>query len=167
MSIKLLLLDVDGTMTDGKISYSQSGEEFKSFCVKDGLAIASWIRLGGEVAVITGRESEIVAKRAKELGIKFIYQGVKDKQSKVEDILKDLSIDWSSVAAIGDDLNDYSMLKSAKLSFTPLDGVLFIKNSVDIVLNSKGGNGAVREMIDYILELEGRQKELQKLWGID
>ncbi len=167
MSIKLLLLDVDGTMTDGKISYSDSGEEIKSFCVKDGLAIASWIRLGGKVAIVTGRESVVVANRANELGIEFCYQGVKNKHSKVEEILRYTNLSWDNVASIGDDLNDLSMLRLSKLSFCPNDASSFVKREVDIILNKSGGNGAVREMIEHILNIENRIEELLNLWEVD
>jgi len=167
VSIKLLLLDVDGTMTDGKITYSNSGEEFKSFCVKDGLAIASWVRLGGKVAIITGRESKIVAKRAKELGVEFCYQNIKNKRAQVDEILSSLSLTWDSVAAIGDDLNDLPMLDLAKLSFSPDNASSFVKERVDICLSRSGGDGAVREMIEYILNDESRLEELINLWEVD
>ena len=167
MSIKLLILDVDGTMTSGKITYSNSGEEFKSFCVKDGLAIASWIRLGGRVAIITGRESKIVERRAKELGIEFFYQKIKDKAGKAEEILEKLNIGWESVAAIGDDLNDYSMLKRAKQSFAPSNAVVYIKQCVNSVLSAQGGQGAVREMIELIIKQEGLYKEYLSLWDAE
>jgi len=167
LSIKLLLLDVDGTMTDGKITYSNNGDELKSFCVKDGLAVASWIKLGGKVAIVTGRESKIVEKRAKELGIEYIYQGVKDKFKKVEEILEDTNLTWENVAAIGDDLNDISMLKRAKISFAPSNSSKYIKNYVNIMLTKSGGDGAIREMIEYILEKENKIEELLSLWGVD
>ncbi len=167
MSIKLLILDVDGTMTSGKITYSNSGEEFKSFCVKDGLAIASWIRLGRSVAIITGRESKIVERRAKELGIAFFYQKIKDKAGKAEDIFEKLNISWENVAAIGDDLNDYSMLKRAKQSFAPSNATEYIKQSVTNKLASKGGEGAVREMIELIIKQEGLYKEYLGLWDAE
>jgi len=167
MSIKLLLLDVDGTMTNGKITYSSSGEEFKSFCVKDGLAIASWIRLGRMVAIITGRESKIVENRAKELGIKHCYQRVKNKKAKVEEILAQENLNWSSVASIGDDLNDLPMLKLANISFAPKNASAFVLDKVDIVLNSNGGEGAIREMIEYILKQENRVGELLSLWEVE
>jgi len=166
MSIKLLLLDVDGTMTDGKISYTNSGDEIKSFCVKDGLAIVSWIKLGGFVAIVTGRESQIVAKRAKELGISYLYQGVKDKQKVVASILDDLSLTWESVAAIGDDLNDLSMLQKAKISYVPSNANEYVKQKVDKILQSSGGSGAIREMIEDILLLDGRIDEFRKLWEV-
>ena len=162
--IKLLVLDVDGCLTDSGISYTQNGDEFKTFSVKDGLAIASWIRLGGDVAIITGRSSKIVEKRAKELGIKEIHQGIKDKKSKLQEILENLDLTLQNVAAIGDDLNDYAMLKSVKRSFTPNDGVSDIKEIVDITLSKNGGDGAVREMIEIILKDEKRYEEFLHLW---
>ena len=167
MSIKLLILDVDGTMTDGKITYTNSGEELKSFCVKDGLAIASWIRLGRSVAIITGRESKIVQRRAQELGIEFFYQKIKDKASKAEEILKELDITWDNVASIGDDLNDYSMLKKSKLSFAPANANEYIKSRVSNLLTANGGSGAVREMIEYILKQENAYEEFLSLWGVE
>jgi len=166
MSIKLLILDVDGTMTDGKIIYSNSGDELKSFCSKDGLAIASWIRLGRKIAIITGRESNMVKKRAKELGIKFFYQNIRDKASKAEEILKELNITWESVASIGDDINDYSMLKESKLSFAPANANEHIKCKVNFCLTANGGNGAIREMIEYILKQENTYEEFLSLWGV-
>jgi len=121
MSIELIVLDVDGTMTDGKITYTSSGEEIKSFCVKDGLAIASWIGLGKRVAIITGRKSKIVEKRAKELNIEYFYQGVSNKFEVLEEILEKEGLSFENVASIGDDLNDYLMLKSSKIAFIPRD----------------------------------------------
>jgi len=165
--IKLIILDVDGTMTNGEITYSNSGEEFKSFCVKDGLAIASWIRLGLNVAIITGRESKIVENRAKELGIKHFYQKIKQKDKKVQEILDSLNLSWDNVAAIGDDLNDYSMLKRSKISFAPNNAVSFIKESVDIVVSKNGGNGAIREMIDTLCSINGIKKDYYKLWEVE
>ncbi len=162
--IELIILDVDGTMTSGKITYSNSGDELKSFCVKDGLAIASWLRLGKKAAIITGRESKIVEKRAKELGIEHFYQKVKQKNKKADELLKELNLSWENVAAIGDDLNDYPMLKRASISFIPNNGYEYLKDKVDVVLNSNGGEGAVREMIEYILKKEGLYEEFLNLW---
>ncbi len=106
MNIELIVLDVDGTMTDGKILYSDSGDELKSFCVKDGLAIASWIGLGKSVAIITGRKSKIVEMRARELNIKHLYQGVHNKLETLNRILREEGLSFENVASIGDDLND-------------------------------------------------------------
>ena len=162
--IELLVLDVDGCMTDGKITYTSSGEELKSFNVKDGLAIALWIRLNKKVAIITGRKSNIVKKRAKELKITHLYQDIKDKKSVVEKILEIENLKLNQVAIIGDDLNDYSMLKNAGWSFTPNNGVDITKKIVNTVLTKNGGEGAIREMIDMIIDKNGQNEEFKKLW---
>jgi len=158
------VLDVDGCLTDGKITYDSNGIESKSFDVKDGLAIATWIRMGKKVAIITGRSSTIVEKRAKELGISHLYQGIKNKKQKLDELLKELNLDYSHVASIGDDLNDYHMLKSANLSFTPKNGSNEIKKIVDVILSKDGGNGAVREMIEYILEKDDTKQRFLSQW---
>jgi len=162
--IKLLVLDIDGTMTNGNIIYSNNGEELKAFDVKDGLAVASWTKkLGKKVAIITGRKSILVEKRAKELGVNFIYQGVDNKDEVLEEILASEGISWEEVASIGDDLNDLRMLKRSGLSFAPNDAVEYIKDTVNVVCSQKGGCGAVREMIEYILEYDN-QEGLETLW---
>jgi len=162
--IRLLVFDVDGCLTNGAITYSNDGNEYKSFNVKDGLAIVSWIKLGHKCAIITGRNSKIVEKRAKELGISYLYQGVKNKIEKLDEILVDEKLTYENVAAIGDDLNDYGMLKNVAWSFTPNDANGFIKERVDTILNTNGGDGAVREMIEKILQKEGKIEEFIKLW---
>jgi 3-deoxy-D-manno-octulosonate 8-phosphate phosphatase (KDO 8-P phosphatase) len=163
--IKLIVLDVDGTLTDGKITYSNSGEETKSFDVADGLAIAVWTKkFGNKAAIITGRKSDIVEKRAKELQITHLYQGIKNKQEVLEKILEEEGIDWSEVAAIGDDLNDYHMLKKAGLSFTPANGSHYIKDIVNVVCKNKGGEGAVREMMEYIYKEDGLEEDFLNAW---
>ncbi len=162
--IKLIVLDVDGCLTNGSIHYTVNGDEIKSFNVKDGLAIASWIRLGKKAAIITGRVSSIVTRRAKELNITHLYQNVKNKKEKLLEIAKIENISLDEIAVIGDDLNDYGMLKEAGLSFTPSDGSNYIKNIVNVVLSKKGGEGAVREMIEYILKKENLEEEFLKLW---
>lgn len=162
--IELLVFDVDGCLTDGSITYNASGDEIKTFNVKDGLAIASWMRLGKKSAIITGRESQIVARRAKELGITHLHQGIKNKQEVLETILKEENLSFENVAAIGDDLNDYTMLQKVAWSFTPADGSSFTKKIVDTILQTNGGHGAVREMIEKILEKENKTEEFLRLW---
>jgi 3-deoxy-D-manno-octulosonate 8-phosphate phosphatase (KDO 8-P phosphatase) len=164
MSIKLIVLDVDGTMTDGKIVYSENGDEIKAFCVKDGLAIASWIRLGKEVAIITGRRSKIVERRAKELGITHYYQGVKNKKEVLDELLSTLNLEPKNVASIGDDLNDHPMLISSEISFAPLNANHYILGIVNVVLSKNGGDGAVREMIEQLILQEGLEEAYLKLW---
>jgi len=162
--IKLLVLDVDGCLTDGKIIYASDGSEIKNFNVKDGLAISSWIKMGFQAAIITGRNSEIVAKRAKELGISHLFQGVKDKESVLKELLERLNLKQYEVGAIGDDLNDYKMLRSVGRSFTPKDGAKEIRELVDTVLTSKGGDGAVREMIDILVDEGDLKEQFMALW---
>ena len=162
--IELLVLDVDGCLTNGGISYTQSGDELKTFNVKDGLAIASWIKMGKKVAIITGRNSAIVETRAKELGVTHLHQGIKDKKRLLAQILKEENLNFENVAAIGDDLNDYHLLDAVALSFTPRDGAAHIQKIVDIVLFKNGGDGAVREMIELILEKEGLTERFLQTW---
>ena len=164
MSIELIVLDVDGTMTDSHITYSENGDEIKSFNVKDGLAIASWRKLGRQVAIITGRSSKIVARRAQELRIEHFYQGIENKKEVLEKLLSKLDIKMENVAAIGDDLNDLSMLKSAALSFVPRDASSYVDRIADVVLTKKGGEGAVREMIEYLIKKEGMEEKYLALW---
>jgi 3-deoxy-D-manno-octulosonate 8-phosphate phosphatase (KDO 8-P phosphatase) len=162
--IELLVLDVDGCLTSGAITYTNSGDEIKSFDVKDGLAIATWIKMGKQVAIITGRKSEIVTRRSSELGITHIYQGIKNKREKLDEILQQEKLTYENIAAIGDDLNDYHMLKSANLSFTPQNGVDIIKNIVTVTLSKRGGDGAVREMIEYILDRDNTKERFLNQW---
>jgi len=164
MSIELIVLDVDGTLTNGEITYTQNGDEIKSFCVKDGLAIASWIRLGKEVAIITGRNSKIVERRAKELGIKHFYQGVEDKKEVLQNILNELGLSMENVASAGDDLNDYSMLSSSKIAFVPNNASNHVQKIADVILSKNGGDGAVREMIEKLIILEGLEDKYLGLW---
>ena len=165
MSIELIVLDVDGTMTDSRITYSEAGDEIKSFNVKDGLAIASWRKLGKQVAIITGRSSTIVARRAKELHIEHFYQGIHNKKEVLENLLEKLDLTMENVAAIGDDLNDLQMLKSAKMSFVPRDASAYVDKVATVVLSKKGGDGAVREMIEQLIVKEGLEEKYLELWA--
>lgn len=165
MSIELIVLDVDGTLTDGKITYTQSGDELKSFCVKDGLAITSWIRLGKEVAIITGRESDIVARRASELGIRHYYQGVHNKQEVLVEILHALNLTMENVASMGDDLNDCTMLNASRRSYVPKNASFHVKKNADVILTRNGGDAAVREMIEELMVSEGLEEKYLALWS--
>ena len=162
--IKLIVLDVDGCLTDGKLIYSQDGIESKNFSVKDGLGISSWVKLGNQVAIITGRNSKIVKNRAQELGIQHLFQGIKDKDRVFKELVKSLNLSFEDVGVIGDDLNDFNMLNLAGRSFTPSDGVKEIKNIVDTVLLKSGGNGAVREMIDILVDENSQREIFMDVW---
>ena len=164
--IKLIVLDVDGCLSDGKLIYSADSIESKNFNVKDGLGITTWIKLGNEVAIITGRNSLIVAKRAKELGIQHLHQGIRDKDRVLNEIIDSLKIKHDEVAAIGDDLNDYNMLCLVGRSFTPKNGVKELQKLVDTPLSYNGGDGAVREMIDILVDENDQRDAFLRVWNI-
>jgi len=162
--IKLLILDVDGCLSDGKLIYSAEGVESKNFNVKDGLGISTWVKMGLHVAIITGRNSKIVQKRADELGIGHVFQGIKDKDRVLRELVESLGLKFYEVGAIGDDLNDYNMLKLVGRSFTPNDGVKEIKDIVNTTLTCSGGNGAVREMIDILVDEADMRDKFMEIW---
>lgn len=162
--IDLIVLDVDGCLTDGKIIYTSTGDEIKNFNVKDGLAISSWIRLGHQAVIITGRHSLLLERRAKELGITQLHQGVKDKAALLINLAEELDIPLRRMAAIGDDLNDYKMLAMVGVSFTPKNGSKHVKSIVNRVCETNGGDGAVREMIEELFEINDEVGEYLALW---
>jgi len=162
--IKLIILDVDGCLTNGGLIYSADAIESKVFNVKDGLGISTWIKMGNHVAIITGRNSKIVQRRAEELGVEHIFQGVKDKDRVLKELVSSLGLNFYEVAAIGDDLNDYNMLNLVGRSFTPKDGVKEIKKIVNKVLSYNGGEGAVREMIDILVDENDQREQFMAVW---
>jgi len=162
--IELIVIDVDGTLTDGKIYYSSNGDEIKAFNIKDGLMISSWNRLGKKSAIITGRNSNMVERRAKELKITYIEQGIREKDNKLKEICERENISLNNVAVIGDDLNDFSMMKLVKRTFAPFDANPYIYDYVSDPLTKKGGEGAVAEMIEILLKEENLYEKFLKLW---
>jgi 3-deoxy-D-manno-octulosonate 8-phosphate phosphatase (KDO 8-P phosphatase) len=154
-SIKLLLLDVDGVMTDGCIIYDNTGGETKSFDVKDGHGLKLIQRAGIQVGIITGRQSEIVNRRAAELGIELVYQGAKDKLIPFREILRKLALQPVEVAYIGDDIVDVPILRQVGFAVTVADAVDEVKAYVHLVTKHVGGRGAVREICDLILKESG------------
>jgi len=154
--IRLLLLDVDGVMTDGRIVYDNHGVETKAFDVKDGHGLKLIQRAGIQVGIITGRQSDIVTKRAEELGIDLVYQGAKDKLVPFREILEKLDLDPSAVAYVGDDLVDLPVMRQVGFSATVADAVEELKPHVDLVATRPGGRGAVRQICDYLLKESGR-----------
>ena len=154
--IKLVLLDVDGTLTDGGIYRGNNGEELKRFNVKDGYAIVNAQKLGIEFGIITGRKSELVEIRAKELKIKYLYQGISEKIVILEEIMKKDGLSKVEIAYMGDDLNDVLIMKQVGLSGTPKDAVDEVIQVADFVSKKNGGSGAVREFIEHILKKYGK-----------
>ncbi|WP_373266127.1 KdsC family phosphatase [Hungatella hathewayi] len=151
-SIKILVMDVDGTLTDGKIYMTESGECMKAFNVRDGLGIHDILPVLGIIPVVmTGRKSEILARRCDELGVKYLFQGVKNKKETLTGLLETLHISADEAAFIGDDINDLECMKLVKSSACPADAVLKVKEAAGYICSSDGGQGAVREYIDCIL----------------
>lgn len=149
--IKLVICDVDGVLSDGKVYFSNQGDEFKNFNIKDGLGIKLLQRSGIQVAIITGRHSAIVAHRAKELGIDIVYQGHSDKRAAFNEIIQQLAIQPSEVAHIGDDLPDLPLMQLSGLGVCVADAYHFVQQHADWITTLKGGEGAVRELADLIL----------------
>ncbi len=152
--IKLLVLDVDGVMTDGGILYTADGEEIKRFDVQDGHGIKLFLRAGIDVAIITGRRSKVVDIRAADLGIELVYQKALKKTGAYEDILQKRQLTDAQVAVMGDDLPDLPLVRRCGLSFTVPDAVEEVKREADIITKRRGGRGAVREACEYILKAQ-------------
>ena len=144
-------MDVDGTLTDGKIYMSANGELMKAFNIKDGYAIAHLREYKIEPVIITGRESEIVKQRCKELKISELYQGVDNKLYKLKEICKKMGVELSEVAYIGDDINDMACIQQCGYTACPSDAEKAVKEKVDFVCKRKGGDGAVREFCEHII----------------
>jgi 3-deoxy-D-manno-octulosonate 8-phosphate phosphatase (KDO 8-P phosphatase) len=154
-NIKMLVSDVDGVLTDGKIILGSERQEFKAFNVQDGKGIKLAQEVGMEIAIITGRESAAVTRRAEELAIDEVHQGIKDKVATFNRLFKKYNLSCEEVAYIGDDLNDLLLLKKVGLSLTVSNGVSEVKEVVDYVTDKAGGEGAIREVIELILKLRG------------
>jgi len=164
--IKVLILDVDGVLTDGTIIYDGSGQELKAFNVRDGAAIKWLQRAGIEVAIISGRNSPPVLVRAKELGIEKLVQGALDKLPAFEKFLDENGRQPEETAFIGDDVHDLPILKRAGFSACPADAVDEVKNMVDYVCQARGGRGAVREVAELILKGQKKWNEALKKYQV-
>ncbi len=153
--ISILLLDVDGVLTDGRIYYGDNGTEHKAFDAHDGYGITRAMEHGLKIGFITGRQSSIVERRARELGVTDVFQNSVNKVAAFEQVKSKYKIDDDEAAYMGDDLFDLPLLKKVGLSIAPKNAVEEVKDSVDFVTKAKGGRGAVREAIDMILEAQG------------
>lgn len=158
--IKLLALDVDGVLTDGTINIGDNGEIFKGFNAKDGLGISCALRSGLQIAIITGRRSKIIHKRAEELGITLLCEGVKDKYSELVRLANELCLSKEEIAYMGDDLNDLPAFKGAGATFVPQDAADEVINAANIVVSKNGGRGAVRVAIEMILKAQNKWEAL-------
>lgn len=160
--LKLLALDVDGVLTDGRIYYDSAGRELKAFNIRDGLGIKLLQRDGIDVAIITGRQSPMVTRRATELGISQVIQGREDKLSALESLCADNKVTLTECAYMGDDLPDLAAIRAAGLGLTVSDAAQSVRDAADWVASLPGGAGAVREACEMILAL---RDSLQAITG--
>lgn len=154
--VRLLLLDVDGVLTDGSLYYGSSGDEFKRFDAKDGAGLVIAKMNGLESGIITGKSSDIVAKRAKEFGMTRVAQGAMDKVPALEALLADGTYALDQVAFMGDDVLDLPVLRRVGFSACPADAHASVKARVHLVCSRSGGRGAVRELVDLWLQVRGK-----------
>jgi 3-deoxy-D-manno-octulosonate 8-phosphate phosphatase (KDO 8-P phosphatase) len=158
--VKLLLLDCDGVLTDGRLWLLQDGDEHKAFNTKDGLGLELLRRAGLRAGVITGRTSTALARRAKELGIEFLRQGNEQKIAAFEEVLRSAGVEDDEVAFVGDDLSDIPLMRRSEFAVAVADAVAETRAAAHYVTQAKGGRGAVREVIEIILKSQGRWHEL-------
>jgi len=158
--VRMLILDVDGVLTDGSIILDNNGNELKSFHVRDGHGIKMLQKVGIEIAIITGRKSEVVERRAAELGIQHVYQGALNKTIAYEDLVAKIGISADSIACVGDDIVDIPLLRRAALPVAVADATEETKAAAAYITKACGGRGAVREVCDLILKATGKWDNL-------
>ncbi len=160
--IQFLLVDVDGVLTDGRITYSDRGDEIKTFHVRDGGAFKVWRLAGKSLGILSGRRSEIVMRRGLELGASVILQGIEDKRVAYEDLLAERNLNADEVCYLGDDLIDVPVLRRCGLAATPADACAEAQASAHYVAQAVGGAGVVREVIELILKTQNLWEDLVK-----
>lgn len=154
-AIKLLVLDVDGVLSDGRLYFSNSGDEIKAFSTLDGQGIKMLQRSGVEVAIITGRSSELVQRRASNLGITHLIQGREDKLTALNELITTIGVNYPEIAFLGDDLPDLAAIRKVKLGMTVANGHHFVVEHADWQTQARGGEGAVREACELIMRAQG------------
>ena len=155
--IRLLVLDVDGVLTDGRLYFGPRGEAMKAFNVRDGFGLVQVQRAGLHVAVISGRRSPMVVVRCRELGVRHVHQGVADKLGVFARLCARLKLTPAACACVGDDLPDLPLMRAAALSFAVADAHREVRRAADVVTRLPGGRGAVREVCDHLLALRARK----------
>ncbi len=153
--IQLLLLDVDGVLTDGGVTWTNEGIEEKTFHIRDGLGLRLWGRAGLRAGIVTGRASRIVQVRAEELGIRIVRQGVEDKLSTAAAIVAECGVSWEETAFVGDDLPDLPVILRCGLGVAVADACPDVRKAARLVTTLGGGRGAVRELIERLLRARG------------
>jgi len=165
--VLLLVLDVDGVMTDGKIIIDDVGNETKNFHVRDGHGIKLLMRGGVDVVLLTGRRSGVVRRRAEDLGVRGVYQGAKDKAQVMGEILAERGVPGEHVAYVGDDIVDIPAFRMAGFSAAVADAPDYVKEQADYVTENAGGHGAVREVCEMILKARGEWGAVTARYGMD
>ncbi|MBI4794884.1 MAG: HAD hydrolase family protein [Deltaproteobacteria bacterium] len=163
-AIRLLILDVDGVLTDGSLYFGPTGEALKVFHVRDGHGIKMAQRAGIEVAFLSGRRSDAAYHRARELGVNRFHEGLRDKVVVLEEIMAALKIEAGAVAAVGDDLVDLPHLRRVGLAVAVADAPPEVKAAAHWVTTLPGGKGAVREVCDLLLKAQGKWEAIVSLW---
>ncbi|MBN1910370.1 MAG: HAD hydrolase family protein [Pirellulales bacterium] len=159
-AIELILSDVDGVMTDGGVIFDNQGIEAKRFHIHDGMGIHLWRKSGKPFGIVTGRSSQIVRIRATELEIDILRQGVTNKLAAVEEIQRELDLTAEQICYLGDDLPDVPVMKHVGLGVAVADACADVRRAADHVTQARGGQGAVREIIEAILQAQGRWEDL-------
>lgn len=165
--VRLFVMDVDGTLTDGSITYDESGREWKSFHARDGLGVKLLLLAGIEPAIVTGRSSPVVARRAQELGIREVVQGANDKAGIVRSLRAARGLASAQVAFVGDDLSDLPAMLDAGFSAAPADAAPEVRATASFVCSLAGGRGAVREAIETLLRRDGHWTRVLAAFGAD
>jgi 3-deoxy-D-manno-octulosonate 8-phosphate phosphatase (KDO 8-P phosphatase) len=158
--IKLMVFDIDGVMTDGGLHYTDDGKELKTFNVHDGLGLKLMQRAGIELAIVTGRTSEVVACRAADLGIEYVFQGVANKRAVVAGLIEKLGIPWTETAFMGDDFIDLPAMLQCGFAVAPANAHPRVKERAHIVTAAAGGHGAVREAVEFVMAAQGKLETL-------
>lgn len=154
--VRLMGFDIDGVMTDGRLYYSPAGDELKAFFTRDGLGLKMLDAAGIKVAIITGRDSPIVLRRAENLGISLVRQGVEDKRAAMAELLRGENLDFDQAGYMGDDVVDLAVMAACAFSATVPDGHREIRQQADYVAAAPAGGGAVREVCELLLQAQGR-----------
>ncbi|MCB0490499.1 MAG: HAD-IIIA family hydrolase [Cyclobacteriaceae bacterium] len=160
--IKAIFFDVDGVLTDGKIIYDDTGRELKHFNVKDGQIISHLKKSGIVVGAISGRDSAAVAKRCNELQMDFCHQGILNKAEVFQKLIDYHKLKKKEVVYIGDDINDLGVMQLAGISACPIDAPVYVREVVDVVTKTKGGEGVLREIADLVLAAKGTLSKILK-----
>ena len=161
-NIKAIFFDIDGVLSDGRIIYDETGKEIKNFNVKDGYIVSHLKKAGIITGAISGRDSEVTTRRCAELKVDFCHQGIVDKASACEKLMKHYKLRTKEVAFIGDDINDVPVFRLVGLSVCPSDTFNYIKQRVDLVTEVKGGQGVFREVADLVLAARGEMEGILK-----